>query len=450
MVHFHTHIGSLYKEVVMKRFFVLGVCAGLLFLGAGCEDVEHLGGVEPDVDLTQDWNGDGTFDVVPEDPGEGHFLVDFGQVVVGQKATREIRIANLGTRRLDWSHVDGIRLGDGTSPDFYLETPPEVNSLKECSKNSTDPECYAFILIHYTPLEEGPDSGTIIFTMEDPDYEDGELIITLAGEGIKPDIQVCLIDPATSAETCHDDPTVTKLAVDFGMNDLGDSVTRDFVVRNIGEFTLTLDAGGGQAGVDFNTGISSEYTLDPVPWSGQLNPGESRQFSITYQPIDGGADEGRVEVTSDDPEDSVVAIDLLGNGLAPKICPQPPFIVDFGSIMMGTTSQKTYQFTSCGNQVLTVSSLTIDSGNHGYFTFTSSVSTPFDLSPGEAFDVDMTYAPLLEGAHAGRLHIRSNDPNAGEGYIDLVGQATDRPTCDIYVWPMQVDFGQVSSRMRDR
>ncbi len=430
----------------MKRFFVLGVCAGLLLLGAGCEDVERFGGVEPDVDLTQDWDGDGTYDAVPEDPGEGHFLVDFGQVVVGQKATRKIRISNIGTRRLDWSHVDGIRLGDGTSPDFYLET-PLVNSLKECSKDSTNQECYAFIAIHYTPLEEGPDSGTIIFTMDDPEYDDynNELVITLKGEGIKPDIQVCLIDPATQAEICHDNPAVAKLAVDFGMNDLGESTSHDFVVRNIGVFTLTLAAGGSQAGVDFNTGISSEYTLDPDPWSGQLNPGESKQFTVTYEPFDGGADEGRVEVTSDDPEDPVVVIELLGNGLAPKICPQPPFIVDFGSIAINSTSQKTYRFTSCGNQVLTITSLTIDSGMHGFFTFATSVTTPFDLSPGEAFDVEMTYAPTQLGSHAGKLNITSNDPNAGQGYIDLVGSCTPVPTCDIYVFPMQVDFGQVST-----
>ena len=422
----------------MKRFFVLGVCAGLLLLGAGCEDEVRVGGVEPHIDLTQDWDDNGSYEPLPQDSGEGDYLLDFGQVVVKQKSTKYITITNSPTAEvaLSWSQETGIRLDEGSSPDFYIDRPP-VNSL--------EPGESTLLTVYYIPLEDAVDSGAIILETNDPDYRDRSLVITLAGEGVKPDIQVCLIDPATQAETCHDDPAVNKLAVDFGMNDLGESVTRDFVVRNIGVFTLTLNAGGGQAGVDFNTGISSEYTLDPVPWSGKLNPGESKQFSITYEPFDGGADEGRVEVTSDDPEDPVVAIELLGNGLAPKICPQPPFIVDFGSIAVNSTSQKTYQFTSCGNQVLTISSMTIDSGNHGYFTFTTSVATPFDLSPGETFDVEMTYAPTQIGSHAGKLNITSNDPNAGQGYIDLVGSCTPIPTCDIYVWPMQVDFGQVST-----
>lgn len=422
----------------MKRFFVLGVCAGLLLLGAGCEDVESLGGVAPHIGLTQDWDKDGSYEPLPEDPGEGTYLLDFGQVVVKQKSTRYITITNTldAEVALSWSQENGIRLSEGSSPDFHLDRPP-VNSLQP--GESTE------LSVYYLPMEEGADSGSIIFETNDPDYKGKTLAVTLAGEGVKPDIQVCLIDPGTQAETCHDDPAVSKLAVDFGMNDLGDSVSRDFVVRNLGVFALTLSAGGGQAGVDFSTGISSEYALSPEPWSGQLQPGESRQFTVTYQPFDGGADQGRVEVSSDDPEDSVVAIELLGNGLAPKICPQPPFIVDFGSIAVNSTSQKTYRFTSCGNQVLTITSLTIDSGVHGYFTFAASIATPLDLSPGEAFDVEMTYAPTQIGSHAGKLNITSNDPNAGEGYIDLVGRCTPVPTCDVYVWPMQVDFGQVST-----
>ena len=53
-----------------------------------------------------------------------------------------------------------------------------------------------------------------------------------------------------------------------------------------------------------------------------------------------------MEVTSDDPDEPIVVIELLGNGLAPKICPQPPFLVDFGSIAVGSTAQKSYRFTS--------------------------------------------------------------------------------------------------------
>ncbi|MBW1807684.1 MAG: choice-of-anchor D domain-containing protein, partial [Deltaproteobacteria bacterium] len=42
-----------------------------------------------------------------------------------------------------------------------------------------------------------------------------------------------------------------------------------------------------------------------------------------------------------------------------------------------------------------------------------------------------------------RVIISSNDPNAAEGWIDLVGRATASAMCDIHVQPAAIDFGSV-------
>jgi len=418
---------------------LIGVLAALLLVlgGAACQDDVGLGNVLPVVDLGQDWDGDGNLEPLPEDPGEGDFLLDFGKVVVKQRASRNITITNgLGAKAdLSWQQ-DDIRLVEGSSADFYLDKPP-VSVLA--------PGQSTVLTVHYIPGEEGSDSGGVIIETNDPEHP--RLLVTLAGEGVSPDVEVCLIDPDSGAESCNDAVAPGNLGVDFGMNDLGESTSRSFVVRNRGVFTLTVAAGGGQGGVDIAAGTDpyGEFSLSPGPWTGSLAPGEEKTFTASYAPFDGGADNSAVEVTSDDPDEPIVVIELLGNGLAPKICPQPPFLVDFGSIAVGSTAQKSYRFSSCGNQKLTITELSLDSGNHGFFTFTSSIATPFDLSPGETFDVGITYAPTAVGAHAGKLTIRSNDPNAGEGWVDIVGQATPIPTCDINVVPTQVNFGTVST-----
>jgi ASPM-SPD-2-Hydin domain-containing protein/HYDIN/CFA65/VesB family protein len=410
----------------------------LVTAGSGCQDEVGIGNVLPKANLTQDWDGDGTFTVLPEDTsGDGDYLVDFGQVVVKQRATRFITIENDSSARADLSwQLEGIRLQEGSSPDFYIDKPPV--SVLPPGQSTT-------LAIHYIPMEEAADSGALIVETNDP--ENKIITLTLAGEGVSPDIQVCLIDPDTQAETCNDSVSPANLGADFGMNDLGNSTSRQVLVRNLGVFNLTVAAGAGQAGVDFSSGTNSygEFSLDPEPWTGSLTPGEEKIFTIIYAPFDGGADESALEVISDDPDEALVVVDLLGNGLAPKICPIPPFIVDFGSISVGTTSTKSYQFTSCGNQVLTITNLDLNSGLHGFFSFSSSIATPFDLSPGEAFDVEMQYAPTDLGAHSGKLTIYSNDPNAGEGWVDLLGQSTPIPTCDVNVVPMTVNFGSVST-----
>ena len=54
-------------------------------------------------------------------------------------------------------------------------------------------------------------------------------------------------------------------------------------------------------------------------------------------------------LAGNDPDEPVVSIELSGSGLAPRICPEVPFLVDFGSIQVNTTAERSYQFTSCGS-----------------------------------------------------------------------------------------------------
>ncbi len=418
----------------MRLGQLIGLVSGLLavvFAAGACKDNINLGEVRAVAELGQDWDGDGTIEPLPAGADGADHLIDFGQVVVLQQATRVVALRN-GDQARDDLRWNSIELVDAESSDFFLD-PPQANDLA--------PGEAAYFAVHYVPSTDGADSGELLVTTNDPDRK--QITIALAGEGVSPDVEVCLVGP--DGELCNDPQQPGALSLDFGMNDLGDSTDHSFVVRNTGVFELTVGAGAGQAGVDFGANTSQEFILSPEPWTGTLAPGAEQSFVITYSPIDGGADAGRLEVHSNDPDEPLVRIDLLGNGLAPKICPQPPFLVDFGSIQIGSSSNESYTFSSCGNQVLVIEELALDSGNHGYFSFATAVETPFDLSPGETFAVELTYAPATEGAHAGQLDIYSNDPNAGEGYIELVGQATPVPTCDVHVFPTAVDFGTVST-----
>ncbi|MBW2701351.1 MAG: choice-of-anchor D domain-containing protein [Deltaproteobacteria bacterium] len=424
------------KRVMTRNLFWFLTFFVAMGFWVGCEDSVNLGEIQPEAWLGQDWDDDGQVEVLPEDSSaQADYLLDFGKVVLRQRATRIVMLANDVSARgsLKWDE-DGIAIVEGSSGNFYLELPP-VREL--------EPGTSTFLTVHYIPMDEGSEEGSISIRTNDPDRS--EMILRLMGEGVTPDVQVCLVDTGSGVELCNDTVAPSNLGVDFGMNDLGEVSQRQFLVRNLGVFELTVAAGAGQAGVDFSTGASSEFELSPEPWTGVLLPGEERSFTIAYSPYDGGADQTRIEVTSNDPDDdeSVVFIELLGNGLAPKICPVPPFSVDFGSVQIGSIVERSYSFSSCGNEVLNITDLVLDPGVDGYFSFVSNVNAPFDISPGETFELQLRYSPDAEGVHSGRVTIHSNDPNASEGWIDLVGRATPIPMCGLQVQPSQINFGQV-------
>ncbi|NMB75286.1 MAG: choice-of-anchor D domain-containing protein, partial [Myxococcales bacterium] len=397
---------------------------------AACDD-SKVGKVLPRASLQQDWNGDSVLEALPADPTQAaDYLIDFGKVVVKQRASRAIVIRNLDVAQAKLL-ITAVRL-ENASADFILD-PPMLTEL--------EPGQATTFAVLYVPQEDGADSGQVVVETNDPDHK--IMTLRLVGEGVTPDVQVCLVEGGV--EVCNDQVAPANLKIDFGMNDLGDLVSREFLVRNLGVYELTVQAGGGRGGVDLAPGASSEFAIEPRAWSGVLQPQSTQRFTAKYAPFDGGTDNARIEIASNDPDEGLVAIEIVGNGLAPKICPQPPFIVDFGTVMVGSTTDKTYRFTSCGNQTLTITTLAIDSGNHGFFTFAASQGTPFDLAPGASFDVQMRFKPTYEGAFAGKLTIRSNDPNSGEGYIDLVGKAVPTPMCELVALPATLDFGQVST-----
>ena len=73
-----------------RKYWVRAVLA-LVFLPAGCGDEVGLGKVIPEIELSQDWDGDGVAEALPDDPQQtSDHLIEFGQVVLRQRAVRAV------------------------------------------------------------------------------------------------------------------------------------------------------------------------------------------------------------------------------------------------------------------------------------------------------------------------------------------------------------------------
>jgi hypothetical protein len=97
---------------------------------------------------------------------------------------------------------------------------------------------------------------------------------------------------------------------DFGQLPMGQSASREFVLRNDGLATLTVDEVSVVGSVDLSLAEVGDFA-GPT----RLEPGEQGSVLVSYSPSDVGVDEGDVRVISDDPDQPDARARLQGEGL---------------------------------------------------------------------------------------------------------------------------------------
>lgn len=105
----------------------------------------------------------------------------------------------------------------------------------------------------------------------------------------------------------------------------------------------------------------------------------------------------------------------------PKIeVSQPDY--DFGQADIGTEALGTVTIYNTGNANLTVQSLAVVQDEPVQFGFTPLQVIPVTLEPGAFVEVELWFAPALEGQSAATLQIVSTDPEASLVEITLSGE----------------------------
>jgi hypothetical protein len=97
-------------------------------------------------------------------------------------------------------------------------------------------------------------------------------------------------------------------SLNFGSLVIGSSATQTSDVMNTGTADLNV------TGIAPCTGTSTEFTWSP-PAPFTLSPGGSTSLSVTYAPVDEGMDTGCLNITSNDPNNNPVVLNLSGSGV---------------------------------------------------------------------------------------------------------------------------------------
>lgn len=198
--------------------------------------------------------------------------VDFGEVAVPTTVRETVFVTNAGRAPLTLEiAVEGEGFG------------------VEGQAISVEPDDTLALGVDFAPPSFLGYAGTLWIRSNDdlaPEVEIG-----LAGTGVSAPLPEIAVDVQT---------------LDFGEVAVGSSSTAFVTLSNEGTALLTLGSLAQEGSGAF------ELTTDPS--GGQLGPGSDVPVLITYSPTSTLGDSGRLRFPSDDPDEPVVELVLLGNG----------------------------------------------------------------------------------------------------------------------------------------
>jgi hypothetical protein len=433
-----------------RRWNVMIGMAGTLALAAGaagCDD-ERVDPAAPRIDRffvgEQERAPDAEqLEAVPDD---GVLAIDFGRVDVGNLARRYLFLRNTGRSEL---RLGAVVPAADTSPDFELRC-SAGGPLGPCPQQGDAPLTAApgadlVIELGYGPAEVGPDAGAA--TVFSDAAEHGELELSLAGRGVSPEIQVCLLDCIGDGESaacqaademCNGAAGPAGLAVDFGDTELGPTLERRVWVRNLGDRALQVSA------VDLSGGDVGQFSVTGESFA--LDPEQEQVLTVGYAPGTGGEHTSTLEIASDDVNEGELRIPLSGRALAPRLCPEP-LLLDFGNVATGESAVRSFSVTNCGLLELSLDEVALADGTSPDFAVVDPPAGPQALAVGETTDIEVAYNPAAAGSDSGGVDLYSNDPSSDAatgrtGTIALMGSSVPR-ACDIQATPFAVQFGGV-------
>ncbi|HQR29451.1 MAG TPA: choice-of-anchor D domain-containing protein, partial [Anaeromyxobacteraceae bacterium] len=328
----------------------------------------------------------------------------FGTVNVGSTPTMATSIRNTGTAALT---VSAITRCAGTSTEFSW-TPPASITV-QAGQSAT-------LTVTYAPTDSTSDSGCLSLASNDP--ANPTVSLGLSGTGAVPAAPAIALSPGT---------------LSFGTVTVGTSAMLPTQVQNDGNAPL------GVSSITRCTGTSTEFTWSP-PAPFTVAAGGASTLTVTYTPTAASGDTGCLTIASNDPARPTVNLTVSGNG---AVAPAPaiafsPAALDFGTVTIGNTAQRTAQIQNGGTATLTVTAVAACSGAGTEFTWAATL--PLSIAPGQSSPLTVTYTPVNTDAHQACLAVSSNDPAKPVANLGLTAQGAAAPVPSIVLLPPNLDF----------
>ncbi len=344
----------------------------------------------------------------------------FGNVGLGQRATRIVQVFNVGTADL---HISAFSRLSG-DPDFTIfPTPPTPTTIQPGEELD--------FTIQFQPIQRGNRSAIFHIQSDDPSQPDYQL--PASGTGVTGRVAV-------------------SGSLEFGVVPRGMAATRPLTVTNTGLAPLTV------SDVALTGGSDSAFTVLSNPGTPQtIQPSDSVVFTVRFAPpsnSNGNLRSGTVRVSSDDPDAPNVDVAATGIPGVPRATLDSSAF-DFGGVPVDnrTTPHVVNQVLRIANQAscalcdLTITSLPITGPAAGDFTVVGAPAPPFTIGAGNHVDLTIRFNPPVGGTRNASLAVNSDDPAnpslpvslVGEGLLPAIASAPGTPTSPLIFSPTVYD-----------
>jgi len=288
--------------------------------------------------------------------------VSFGNLAVGQSATKTVTVTNNGTEMLT---VSGISVA-GTG--FSASGPKLPMSLSAGQSAS--------ISAVFKPTAGNADTGTITIASN---ADGSPSLVALSGTGTT----------GTTAAAL----TATPSSIAFGSVAVGSEATQTIKLANTGSTAVAISK------VAFSgTGISVSGITAPMT----LDGGQSTTLTVTYKPTSAATLTGSVSITSNASDPSM----LIGiNATATfSTLSATPASFSFGNVVVGSDTTQAIRLQNIGTSQVTISSVAPSVSGVAI----SGITLPANLAPGSSATVTAAYKPTAAGSVAGKITVTSN------------------------------------------
>src|SRR5580692_8370746 len=288
--------------------------------------------------------------------------VSFGNVAMGQSATKTVTLTNTGTEALS---VSGIAVA-GTG--FTASGPHLPISL--ASGQSTS------ISAVFKPTSGNADKGTITITSN---AAGSPSLVALSGTGTT---------GATAAAL-----TVTPTTIAFGSVAVGSEQTQTVHVENTGNETATIS----KLTIS-GTGVSLSGMTAPTT----LAAGQTVNLTVAYKPVAAGTLTASLAIASNATDPNVV-VGINATATSSTLAATPSS-VSFGNVVVGSNTSQTIRLQNIGTSEVKISAITPSVSSIAI----SGVTTPINLAPGTSATLTAAYKPTAAGSVTGKITVTSN------------------------------------------
>jgi hypothetical protein len=205
--------------------------------------------------------------------------------------------------------------------------------------------------------------------------------------------------------------TAIASAGNFGHVCVGSFVDIVLTINNTGAFATLKIANITSSSGDFLTPSVLSYPL-------VVNPGDSIDVTIRFQPTSAGAKSATISVISNDPA-SPHDVHVKGEGRSPRLSLVIANAGSFAKSCLGSLVEEPLILNNSGGCALSVSNITSSSPD---FVVPQVSSYPLTVAAGGALTAPIRFQPTSAGVKIATLTVISDDP-AGPRSVSVTGEA---------------------------